>query len=44
VSRLTEQHVYFFNKLAFGLGRQHWVAAWLARWWPPRRREDDERR
>ena len=30
--------------LAFGLGGQHWVAAWLEHWWPPRRREDDERR
>jgi hypothetical protein len=28
--------------LAFGLGGRDWAAAWLERWWP-RRRHDDER-
>jgi hypothetical protein len=27
--------------LAFGLGGRHWAEAWLERWWPRRRREDE---
>lgn len=29
--------------LAFGLGGRDWAAAWLERWWPRRRREDERR-